>query len=236
MRPLAIIPARTGSRGIPEKNHKSLGGRWTPTERAIQVAREAGCRVFLTTDAPALVWPAGVDDAGVDDIYRQTSLHTDTSAMIDIVKDALSITEESLILLLQPTQPLRTVDHVRKAIEFLTATPRPDSVVSVVQVPVRYHPLYQICTQSDGKTQRFRRCMGSLVDFPARRQTLEAEPTYIRDGTVYGFWRETVEKYGNIYGLKGVPLIIPPHETSPLDTLEDWKLAEQLLQARAEVH
>jgi CMP-N,N'-diacetyllegionaminic acid synthase len=59
---------------------------------------------------------------------------------------------------------------------------------------------------------------------PTRRQDMP--PAYIRDGTVYAFWRRTVTRYGNIYGPESTPLIIPPEETCELDTMSDWANVE----------
>ena len=166
MRPLAIIPARIGSRGIPNKNWTPLAGMM-PVERAVHIARGAGCRVLLTTDHPHPTIEG--------DLTHITTLHGDLTPMITIVKDALAVTSEDCILLVQPTQLLRTTGHLIGALRLLTTEPRPDSVVSLVEVPVRYHPLYQISTrmQQDMPPRRiFRRCLGNLVDFPARRQDL----------------------------------------------------------------
>ena len=197
----------------------------TPVDRAIRAARGAGCNVLVTTDHPESGEWIGAD------LVRQTPLHGDRTAMIDIIKDVLAVTSEDYILLVQPTQPLRRTEHLIEAICLLTTTdPRPDSVVSLVQVPVKYHPLWQLSTHLRGNQRIFRKCLGS-GDFTTHRQLLEAEPTYIRDGTVYAFWRKTVEVYGNIYGKTGIPLIIPPNETCALDTPEDWAEAEARLLA-----
>jgi len=68
------------------------------------------------------------------------------------------------------------------------------------------------------------------MDLPTRRQ--DVEQAYIRDGTVYAFWRKTVERYRSIYGYVAAPLIIPPEDTCELDDESQWAALEQRWRAR----
>ncbi len=63
-----------------------------------------------------------------------------------------------------------------------------------------------------------------------RRQ--DARAAYVRDGTVYAFWRATLARHGNIYGPRSLPLIVPAHESITVDAPGDWAAAERLLQGR----
>jgi CMP-N,N'-diacetyllegionaminic acid synthase len=163
-------------------------------------------------------------------IHRPPALAQDDTPMIDVVKHALEQVPgepDDIWVLLQPTQPLRTPAHVREAIRLLQEGDA-DSVVSVVELPRTHHPdlvchimngqLYGIHYGEDGWA-----CYG-VARQPSRRQ--DVEPVYIRDGTVYAFYRRTVEREGNIYGTRVLPLIIPPDETCELDTPEDWARLE----------
>jgi CMP-N-acetylneuraminic acid synthetase len=62
-----------------------------------------------------------------------------------------------------------------------------------------------------------------------RRQ--DARPAYVRDGTVYACWRETIERYGSIYGEDCRPLIVDARESLSIDSLDDWSEAERRLAA-----
>ena len=68
---------------------------------------------------------------------------------------------------------------------------------------------------------------------PTRRQDLK--PVYIRDGTVYAFWRKTLES-GSLYGQVCRALVIPPEDTCPLDTMADWAEAERRVRERELTH
>jgi CMP-N-acetylneuraminic acid synthetase len=60
-----------------------------------------------------------------------------------------------------------------------------------------------------------------------RRQ--DARPAYWRDGTVYAFWRTTIERFGDIYGDNCHALILDGHDSLSIDTTDDWDEAERRL-------
>ncbi|HEY3161231.1 MAG TPA: hypothetical protein VGJ78_19835, partial [Vicinamibacterales bacterium] len=63
-----------------------------------------------------------------------------------------------------------------------------------------------------------------------RRQ--DARPAYYREGTVYAFWRTTLERFGGIYGDDCRPQLLQPGESLSIDTEDDWNEAERRLAAR----
>lgn len=232
---LAIIPARSGSKGIPNKNFRSLAGL-SPMNRAIRVCHETRRMV------PLDFWVSSDIDWGANErfgneepayrighwLYAPAPLHTDTCPMIDVIQDVLARVPgppEQIIVLVQPTQPLRQPKHLTAAISLLEGS-QADSVVSVVEVPRQYHGDWQYGIAAGQLYQAWdtdRRGDNP----PATRQ--ELDPQYVRDGTVYAFWRKTVALFGTIYGQSCYPLVMDPAETCPLDTLEDWAEAERRL-------
>lgn len=235
---LAIIPAREHSKGIPRKNWIKLVGI-TPLRRAINCAREVRQieEIVISTDV-AEIAPHETGLQRITILRRPPELATDDAPMIDVIQHALAQVPgppEQIIVLLQPTQPLRTPEHVKAAIALLETT-RAHSVVSVVELPRTHHPEVQLAINEDGRlfphwefdayglTIAF-----GLGDQPATRQSMM--PTFIRDGTVYAFRRKTVTRFGNIYGEDVRPLIIPASETCALDTPSDWAEAERRLKA-----
>ena len=105
-----------------------------------------------------------------------------------------------IVVLLQPTSPLRRPEHIRDAVALLRETDA-DSVVTVVEVPRHLSPDY-VMRIEDGVLRPFLP-EGARV---TRRQ--DARPAYSRDGTVYAFWRDTLERFGNIYGDDCRPLLV----------------------------
>lgn len=231
---LALIPARAGSKGMPGKNLRTLGGK-TLIQLAVDCAIRAGTHPVVTTDLAGVEYllyeSCEVPVQPCRELRRPAELAQDDTPMIAVVQHALEQIPgppEQVILLVQPTQPFRTPEHLRKAVQLLRET-QADSVVSVVELPRSHSPefachimdrqLYGIQHSEDGWG-----CY-SLSQQPTRRQ--DAWPTYRRDGTVYAFWRKTVEQHGTIYGQDVRPLIIPADESCELDTEADWDVLWQ---------
>ena len=134
MKPLVIIPARGGSKGVPKKNIKTLGGK-----PLIYYTIEAARAVF--EDKYICV---STDDIEIKNIVEQTGLKvpflrpaelaTDTAGTYEVLLHALNYYENleyfpDTIILLQPTSPFRTAEHIKEAIKLYT--PDIDMVVSV---------------------------------------------------------------------------------------------------------
>jgi CMP-N,N'-diacetyllegionaminic acid synthase len=228
---LAIVPARGGSKGLPGKNLLPLGGR-SLIARAADAARQSGVvdRIILSTES-AEIAEAG-RRAGLEvPFVRPQEFSADDSPMLPVLRHAVETLiaagwTPELIVLLQPTSPLRTPAHIRDAVTRLRAS-RADSVVSVVELPRHMSPDY-VMRIDQGMLKPFL----SGGERVTRRQ--DARPAYVRDGTVYAFWRDTLLTQGGIYGERCLPLVIPAEESVTIDTAEDWAAAERLLQARTQ--
>jgi CMP-N,N'-diacetyllegionaminic acid synthase len=226
---LGIVPARGGSKGVPGKNVRPLAGR-TLLEYTARAARESGVldRVILSTDSPEIADTGR--RAGLDvPFMRPVTLASDDTPMLPVIQHALeSLARDGwspdMIVLLQPTSPLRRPDHIRAAVTTLRDT-KADSVVTVVEIPRHLSPDY-VMRLDGGRLQPFLP-EGARV---TRRQ--DARPAYSRDGTVYAFWRATIERFGDIYGEDCRPLLIDAHESLSIDSPADWDAAERLLAGR----
>ncbi len=226
---LGLVPARGGSKGVPGKNLRPLAGH-SLLDYTARAARASGVidRLVLSTDSDQ-IGEAG-RQAGLDvPFVRPAALADDASPMIDVVRHAVETLAADgwmpdLIVLLQPTSPLRQPAHIRQAVAMLTGTDA-DSVVSVVELPRHHSPDY-VMRLDDGLLQPFLP-EGARV---ARRQ--DARPAYSRDGTVYAFRRSTLERYGNIYGERCRALLVDAADSLSIDTPADWQMAERLLMAR----
>lgn len=109
---LVIIPARAGSKGIPNKNLYPLCG--IPLiEYTIEASRDSKVDYVITTD------DKNIRDNYVFTIERPKELATDTSHIIDEIKriDDNKFLRKDIYMLLQPTSPLRTHEHILEAIE-----------------------------------------------------------------------------------------------------------------------
>lgn len=223
---LALIPARGGSKGIPGKNIKPLAGK-PLIAYTVEAARASGVvdRLLLSTDSEEIA--ALGRSLGIEvPFLRPPELAADDTAMIDVIRHLLAWLAETgdqpdAIVQLQPTAPLRRPEQIAEAVRLLEAEGC-DSVVSVVPLPLHFCPDYVMRIEA-----------GRLVSFlpegerASRRQ--DVRPAYSRDGTVYAFRRETVERTGSIYGEDCRALVIDPALSINLDTPADWAAAERAL-------
>jgi CMP-N-acetylneuraminic acid synthetase len=223
---LALVPARAGSKGIPDKNIRPLNGR-TLLDYAAHAAAGSGVvdRIVLSTDSERIA-DAG-REAGIEvPFLRPAALANDDTPMQPVIEHALEQLEAAgwspeIVVLLQPTSPLRRPEHIRNAVCQLR-TSGADSAVTVVELPRHMSPDY-VMRIDEGRLLPF--LAGGLA--VTRRQ--DARPAFVRDGTVYAFWRRTLREQGSIYGRVCHPIVIPAQQSMTLDTADDWREAERRL-------
>lgn len=226
---LGIIPARGASKGIPGKNIRPLAGR-PLLQYAVDAARASGVmdRLIVSTDSEDVAQVARALGVEVP-FLRPRDLAGDASPMQPVLEHAVTSLERDgwspeIIMLLQPTSPLRRPERLVDALTMLRATGA-DSVVSVVEVPQHLSPDYVMKIVGG-------RLMPFLPEGARLTRRQDARPAYVRDGTVYAMWRTTLIVGHTIYGEDCRPLVIPSDESITLDTLEDWIEAERRLAAR----
>jgi CMP-N-acetylneuraminic acid synthetase len=223
---LALVPARGGSKGIPDKNIRPLGGQ-TLLHYAAQAAQASGVvdRTVLTTDSERVA--AEGRRAGIEvPFMRPVSLAQDDTPMLPVIEHAVNALTEGgwepeIVVLLQPTSPLRTGLHIRTAVQALRDT-RADSVVTVVELPRHLSPDYVMRIDQE-------RLVPFLPEGTRITRRQDTRPAFIRDGTAYVFWTRTLREKRSIYGEHCHPLVIPAHESITIDTPDDWDAAERKL-------
>lgn len=226
---LGLVPARGGSKGVPGKNTRLLAGR-PLVDYTARAARESGVldRVVLSTDSEEIA--ACGRQAGLEvPFLRPAALARDDTPMLPVVEHALDELrrggfDPEIVVLLQPTSPLRMPRHIRAAVEQLRQTGA-DSIVSVVAVPAHLSPDYVVRLE-DGRLRPF------LPDGARITRRQDARPAYVRDGTVYAFRAATVRRCGSIYGDDCRPLVLDASESLSIDTAADWAAAERALASR----
>jgi len=190
-RVLAVVPARSGSKGIRHKNLQPLRGvsliGWT----GLTLARLPWVDTkVLSTDTQAYV--AEGRRYGLDvPFLRPAMLGTDRALAIDVLAHALQASEAEyggrfdIVLLLEPTSPLREPSDVERTVRRLIATRAP-SVVTVSSVPARFHE-DKLLTVRGGRL-RFLTARGRRI---GPRQQLRGT-RYWRNGVCYAFTRACV--------------------------------------------
>ncbi|MDM4767511.1 acylneuraminate cytidylyltransferase family protein [Pelomonas sp. SE-A7] len=175
---LALITARGGSKGVPGKNILPIGGKpliqWT-----IDAARASRYidRLILSSDDDAIMAAAAAGGCEVP-FRREAALADDTASSIDVVIDALQrVPGHDIVVLLQPTSPLRSTADIDGTLERLVESQAP-SCVSVRAA--EEHPYWTFRTGSDGRLARYAEPPAGL---PTRRQDLPE--AWCLNGAVY---------------------------------------------------
>ena len=133
---LAVIPARGGSKGLPRKNLLPLGDRplicWTI---AAALAAKRITRVIVSTDDREIAAAAAACGCEVP-FLRPPQLATDTAGSADVMRHAVDSLEEDYdwLMLLQPTSPFRTADHIDGLAALLTMLNSCASGITVVNI------------------------------------------------------------------------------------------------------
>lgn len=225
MRTLALIPARGGSKGVPRKNIRLLGGKpllkWT-VDTALAVAGLD--RLIVSTEDEEIAAVAREGGAEVP-FLRPDHLANDTAKSIDVVIEVLQTLAAAgetydAVCLLQPTAPFRSVTLLRAALDRF-AIGDLDGLISVTRVPDHYHPNWAFVAEDGQLTPA--QGAGSVIP---RRQ--ELPPAFIRDGAVYITRTETLLA-GSFFGERLGYVENTDARRVNIDTLADWAEAEKLL-------
>ena len=223
---LAIVPARKGSKGIKDKNIRFFRNK-PLLAHAIECGKATDIinRIILSTDSEdylAIGRKFGAEALQL----RPAELALDDTPMKDVIAFELESLKKKesyrpdVVVLLQPTQPLRQSKHIKAAFSIL-AEKESDSVVSVVKVPQHFSPDF-VLQINQGKLEFYEKNNPILT----RRQ--DVREVYYRDGTVYMFRYSSFIKTHSIYGKTCFPLILDSKESLNLDEQLDWKLLELL--------
>lgn len=224
MNVLGLIPARGGSKAIPRKNIINLAGK-PLLAYTCQAALESSCltRVILNTDDPEI---AAVGRAyGVEvPFLRPAHLADDDSPILPVIQHTLSWLSENagfnteIVVLLQPTSPLRTAAHIDGAVQLMLGTGA-DTVVSVVAVPHNFNPVSLMRQEEDG-------CLVPFMDGEMILQRQQKPRLYARNGPAVLAVRRAVVDRDNLYGDKVFPYEMNRAESIDIDEPEDLDLAE----------
>lgn len=233
MEVLAVIPARGGSKGLPGKNLRLLGGR-PLLAYSCDAARDSRhvSRVVASTDDMAIADAARALGVQVP-FLRPEGLAADDTPMIDVLQHVLAELRRAegyspdVLVLLQPTSPLRNASHVDNAIERLIESGA-DSAVTVVEVPHLFSPA-TVLKIEDGRLVPFN---ASGVK-PTRRQ--DKPQVFARNGPAVLAVRAAVVAGGSLYGHDSRPVVMSVEESIDIDGPLDLELAEWFLSRRESV-
>lgn len=222
---LYIIPARGGSKGLPGKNIKLLAGK-PMIAYSIEAALKSKYQgtVFVSTDDTAIADAAKQFGAQVP-LLRPAELATDSASTTDVIIHSLNYYKQQqlifdLIVVLQPTSPLRTSADIDAAIDALISK-QAEAIVSVCEN--EHHPLWSNTLPDNGSMAQFIR-----EDIKGKnRQQLPVH--YRLNGAIYVSFVEAFLKNKGFVHSGTYAYIMPTERSVDVDHLIDFKLAELLL-------
>ena len=226
MNQVAIICARGGSKGVPGKNTRRLGGRpliaWTISQALKSNLFDC---VAVSSDSREILDAAQA--AGADFcLERPAEMASDTVSVHPAIAHCLAAIETDLKLkiesfaFLQVTSPFRAVDDIKQAVA-LWAAYRPGSVVSVT--PAQSSPYFTLLEEHVDGTLTLSKPSDPP---PTRRQ--DAPECWALNGAVYVFDRLRYEQDPRVLYPDTRIVQMPAERSLDIDTEFDWLIAESL--------
>jgi N-acylneuraminate cytidylyltransferase/CMP-N,N'-diacetyllegionaminic acid synthase len=227
MRVLTVVPARSGSKGLPGKNIKILIDK-PLLEWSIEQGLESKYvdEVIVSTDSEEIACIAEKYGARIP-FLRPAHLAKDDTSTADVLLHLISALEKSgeyydYILLLEPTSPLRETSDIDNAFGKLLANPKAKSIVGLSQVESQ-HPTFCVTRTKDG----FIRSQNGFKVL--RRQ--EIEPLYFYEGSLYISEISVYKQLKNFYHNETLGYIMPKWKSFEIDDYVDFQICETLLRS-----
>ncbi len=218
----SIIPARGGSKRLPNKNILPLAGKpliCYTVEASLQTNRIE--KTIVTTDSDQII--DIVKDYDIDIIKRPDYLATDTATTNDVILHVLSTLQNQpdFIILLQPTSPLRNTRHINEAIDLLLSK-NADAIVSVCEMD--HSPLWANTLPEDLS-------MGNFLHDEIKKKRSQDLPTYYQiNGAIYIVKTSRFIKDQTLFLTDSIFAYIMPREDSvDIDEPYDISIAEAVL-------
>lgn len=219
---IAIIPARSGSKGLLDKNIKELKGK-PLIAYTIEAALNSNCfdKILVSTDSEKYAEISKKYGADVP-FLRSKENSTDKSDSWSVCKEVLDKLDEKfdVIILLQPTSPLRTPDNIKEALD-LFFTKKADVIVSTSKIS---HPVQWCNTLPENL---------SLKDFIKEefknKQRQELPQNYKLNGAIYIVKSELIKANLDLFRENSYAYIMDEENSIDIDNKLDFSIAESLI-------
>jgi N-acylneuraminate cytidylyltransferase len=230
---LAVIPARGGSKRVPGKNVKEVGGKPLIAHTIDQAARADRIdRAIVSTDDDEIADIAR-EYGGDVPFDRPESLATDDATSPPVIEHALDWVETNgkspeTVVMLQVTTPLRTADDIDETVQTLHANEQVSSALTVSEFDTP--PQWALEMADDGRVNSHFDHDVLWVDEIPRSQDLET--LYYPDGAVFAADVETFRETTSFYTETTLGVEMPPERSLDIDEPYELELARQLIETR----
>jgi CMP-N,N'-diacetyllegionaminic acid synthase len=224
---VALIPARSGSERVRDKNIRPLAGH-PLLAYAVAVARQAEIfdRIVCSTDSGKIAEVAQRYGADVP-FLRPSELATATSPDIGWITHALEQLEDhyDLFAIVRATNPFRGPRVLRRGLEQLLATPEADSIRAVELVKQHPGKMWVL----EGRTMRPLLEQSHLAVAWHAGQYQALPEVYVQNSALEIAWTRVVSQTGTREGKVVAPYLTQAYEGFNIDDEEDWDRARRLL-------
>lgn len=223
MKVVALIPARGSSKGVPGKNIAPILDK-PLIAYSIEAALECDGidSVWVSSDAQSILDVArGYSALNIHE--RDNELARDSSPITDTIDQIFNLNPEAdLLILLQPTSPMRTAEQLSEAIDLLQKSEQANSLISVCGMD-DLHPARMYWIKESALDP-------ILPEFETTRRQ-EIPLAYYRNGSIYLVKRQAFKKSGQIMCPPSIPYVMPTSQLLNIDEPRDLLIAEPLMQA-----
>lgn len=225
---LGIIPARKGSKRVKRKNFRKFAGS-SLVEIAIKQAIKSKLitDIALSSDNDKIYYFANKYKRIIP-IKRPDVISDDKSPAIDYVNHCLKVIETDkrikydLIVIIQPSSPLRTSKDIDNTINLLINNPNADSAVSVVKVNHMVNPIKM-------KILIGNNLIPYIENENGRYEASSLPELYVRNCAVYVSWRRNIDNENDILGNISLGYVMPQDTAIDINEMIDFKFAEFLI-------
>jgi CMP-N,N'-diacetyllegionaminic acid synthase len=229
---LCLIPARSGSKGIPDKNIKILDGKPLMAHSIYQAEKSRfrdHMRIIVTTDSEKYATIAQAYGAECP-FLRPSSISQDLSIDLEFMKHAVQWLSENenynpdIILQLRPTQPRRKVEDIDNCLEkFIQNLEDYDSLRTVVEFDKSPYKMYRIINDND--LVPLFNSVDSIKNEPFNQCRQFLPKTYLHNGYI-DILKTSLLETNKISGDRILPYVMEKSDTIDIDNDDDWKKAE----------
>ncbi|WP_394221933.1 cytidylyltransferase domain-containing protein [Alteromonas gracilis] len=230
-RVVAIVPARSGSKGLQDKNILELCGKplmaWT-----IEAARavEGVDDVILSTDSKRYA-EIGIQHGAWVPFLREDSLSSDNASLMGVVQSTVHKLSElgyvyDVVMVLQPTSPLRNSEHIRSALnQFLSWDESPKSMASVFELDSKYRWILNV--NEDGQLRFVDEVLNNSQGF--NRQSNHR--VFMPNGAIFIYQADFLSCQ---YQASTRPFVMSEETSADIDTIADFEMVLKTMKASGE--
>jgi CMP-N-acetylneuraminic acid synthetase len=223
---MGIIPARGGSKRVPRKNLRMLGGKEL-VAHSIEAALKAKslAQVVVSSDSDEVLKVARRYATAVA-LRRPDALSTDTAQAIEYVRHALAEVAGpwDAVAIIQPSSPLTTAADIDATVRLLEETGSADSAVSVMELEHAIHPVKLKRLVGD-------RLMPYVEEEKDRMAAHELPRLFVRNCSVYATRLRAIEK-GSVIGDDSRGYVMPRERSVDINDELDWEFARFLFERK----